>query len=681
MVKSISVKGETVEAAIEMALSILELTEEDVRIEVISNPKRNLFGLRKVLAEVNVTQIIEPPLSVEKPENQAVTMEQYLDEALATLDMDERKSDMNTLIPQGEELTGVRISDGKIDILFAGENYPMVRPGQNVKVTVNGKQVEEQTIISPGDELQVTVSDELIPPQFSIQLIEQNMLAMLTFTPGQQMKRTLRDTEFKQVLDIEADEEISYYNDIKPQQVVEQLKAMGVQKGLLFPAIKKVTEINKPYEIIVAKGVSPIEGLDGDLEMHINYKEKKPGELEKVDFRELNLIVSVEAGKVIATYIPSVAGTDGHDLFGKTIRAGKVKDIVIRKGKHVTQIGQDIVAEISGRPAVDWREMLVDIDVNPEHFHKGEVDLESGNIRFEGDVRIGGNVQTSMFVGATGTVFIEGIVTKATVHAMKSALVKGNVFSSTISVGQQEAIIGELTAQLKEILGSLEQIQDAIHRVLVIRGDEEDDLSTSELNQLIRLLLEKKYTTFQELNKNFIQKVKNHSQQLSAEWLEMADKLYTVFVTSQHKEVEDLNGFVLLVQEVQMLVDLYGVKATSNSLLSVPYAINSVLYSSGVIEVTSKGVYHSSVTAGDSVKVQGVCRGGEISASGKISLQETGSVNVVKTVVRTGAKGSITIGLAHAGTEIQVGNRHYTFIEKKLGVFARLDEEGELLIS
>ena len=370
-----------------------------------------------------------------------------------------------------QEVAGVRLLDGKIEALFSGENYPVILPGKNSKVEVNGEQIQERTIISPGDEVHVTVSDELIPPQFSIQLMEQNMLAMLTFTPGKKVKRTLRDTEFKQKLQIEIDEEIDYYNDIEPQLIVDRLKSLGIQKGLLFPAIKKLTEVIKPYEIIVAKGVPPVEGLDGDLEMHIDYKEKAPGELEKIDFRELNLIVSVEAGQVIATYIPSIAGTDGSRLtWTSNRRLKRLRILSYERVKMSSQMDNDIVAEISGRPAIDWREKMVDIEVNPEHFHKGEVDLESGNIRFEGDVRIGGGIQTAMFVGATGTVFIGGAVTKATIHAMKSAIVKGNVFSSTISVGQQEFIIGELTTQLKEILGLLEQIQDAIQSVQVIRG-------------------------------------------------------------------------------------------------------------------------------------------------------------------------------------------------------------------
>lgn len=661
MGKSISVKAETVEQAVQLALSILKLTMEEVHIEVVSNPKRNLFGLRKMMAEVTVTQL------------EAVSMDDKVEQV-------DEMTTLTSAVDKEEKAAGVRVIDGEIEVLFSDDTYPVIAPSQNSKVDVNGKRVKERTIISPGDEVHVTVSDELIPPQFSIQLLEQDMLAMLTLTPGKKVKRTIRDTEFQQVLQIEVDEEIDYYNDLEPQLIVERLKLMGIQKGLLFSAIKKVTEVDRPYEIIVAKGVPPIEGLDGDLEMHIDYKVKTPGELEKVDFRELNLIVSVEAGQVIATYIPSTPGKDGSSLFGKTIAAKKVEEIVVRTGKNVSQIGNDMIAEISGKPSVDWRQKLVDIDVNPEHFHKGEVNLESGNIRFEGDVRIGGSVQTAMFVGASGTVFIQGAVTKASVHATKSVIVKGNIFSSTINAGQQEFIIGELTMQLKEILGLLEQIQDAIHRVLVIRGDDGDDFTTSELNHLLRLLLEKKYPTFQELNKHFIQKVKNHSQSLSSEWTAIADKFYTIFVTSQHKELEDTESFGLLVQEVRTLVGLYGINM-SQAHLSVPYAINSVLYSSGTIEVTSKGVYHSSVTAGDSIQVKGVCRGGEFVATHKISLQETGSVNIVKTVVRTGAQGSITIGLAHAGTEIQVGNRQYTFMSKRMGVFAQLDEDGNLVVS
>jgi len=683
MGKSITVKAETIEEAVRLALSITELKLEEVRIEVLSNPRKNLFGYRKTLAEVNVTQIIDSPLATKKIQNYDLVIDQYLEKKVS---IEETDREWNDALPlQGlssaiSKVAGSRISNAKIDIQFSGEKYPIVIPGPNVNFLINGKQIKQQSIISPGDKVDVTVSDGLIPPSFEIQLIEQDMLAILTFTPGKKVKRTLRDKEFEQILHIEADEIIEYYNDLNPQVIVEHLKSLGIQKGLLFPAIKKVTDVIKPFETIVAKGIPSIEGLDADLEMHIDYQEKTPGELEKIDFHEVNLIVSVEAGQVIATYIPPFQGTPGSSLLGKVIPVKKANDIVLRLGKNVTQVGNDIVATTSGKPSVDWRNKLVKIDVNHEFHHHGEVNMGSGNIRFEGNVSVQGNIQPSMFVGATGSVSIEGSVTKATIHAMKSAEVKGNVFSSTISVGQHEFIIGELTTQLSEITGYLELIQAAIQQILLIRGETEDRLSSAELNHLIRLLLEKKYTAFQDLNRHFLQKVKNHSLQLPMEWTEMAAKLYEVFITSENKKLADMGSFELLIQEVKALVELYGEKAAPKLYLSVPYAINSVLYSNGNIEVTSKGLYHSSVTAGHDIKVHGVCRGGEIIAGNKISLQNVGSINVIKTVVRTGEKGNITIGHAHAGTEIHVGNRSYIFTASEMGVFARLDNEGMLLI-
>jgi len=683
MGKSITVKAETIEEAVRLALSITELKLEEVHIEVLSNPRKNLFGLRKTLAVVNVTQIIDSPLVTKKTQNRELAIEQY-PERLVPIEKTNREwndaQNFHGLSSAISKVAGSRIRNEKIEIQFSGNKYPIVIPNPNVNVLINGKRIKQQSIISPGDKVEVTVSDELLPPYFEIQLIEHDMLAILVFTPGKKVKRTLRDTEFEQILHIEADENIEYYNDLDPQVIVEHLKSLGIQKGLLFPAIKKVTDVIKPLETIVAKGVPPIAALDGDLEMHIDYEEKTPGELERVNFHEMNLIVSVEAGQVIATYIPPVQGTPGSSLLGKTISVKKANDIVLRLGANVTQVDNDIVAAISGKPSVDWRNKLVKIDVNHEFHHQGEVNMGSGNIRFEGNVSVQGNIQPSMFVGATGTISIGGSVTKATIHAMKSADVKGNVFSSTISVGQHEFIIGELTTHLSEITGYLELIQAAIQQILLIRGETEDSLSSAELNHLIRLLLEKKYTAFQDLNRDFLQKVKNHSLQLSVEWTEMAAKLYEVFITSENKKLEDMGGFDLLIREVKTLVELYGEIATPKLYLTVPYAINSVLYSNGNIEVTSKGLYHSSVTAGHDIKVHGVCRGGEIIAGNKISLQNIGSVNLIKTVVRTGEKGNITIGHAHAGTEIHVGNRSYTFTASEMGVFARLDDEGMLLI-
>lgn len=676
----VTVQARTVEEATEQALELIGLAREDVHVEVLSNPGRRLMGLRKVMAEVMVTQI-EEKAEEELPPNKALDFEQMIDEMMTgekpPVNLDSQKES----IPSATQSdTGARIYNGEIEFVFGEEQYPVIEPSSNVLLYVNEEQKTDKTMILPSDQVNITLCDELVLPNFSIKLIEQEMIALLTFTPGKRVIRALADTDFKTHLRIEVKEEIEYYNDLQPQQIVDELKAMGVQQGLLFPAIKKVIGVNKPYELIVAKGTLPVEGADGDLEVHINYEEFDPDSLEQVDFREMNVITNVIEGQVIATHILPVPGTEGRSLLGKSIPVKPVRDVVLRLGKNVEMVEQNVVATISGKPALDWREKLVKVEVNHEFHHPGEVDLESGNIRFEGDVRIGGNVLPSMFVGATGSIDVGGSVTKATVHAVKSAMIRGNVLSSTISVGKQEVVISELVGRLKDVVTLLDQIKEAVEQIFLIRGDAEDELSPSELKRLIYLLLEKKYSHFETLNKDFIQSVRKHAEQLTPEWSAIADKLYNIFVTPLNEELEGMAGFELLIEEAKVLVELYGFEVSPQTQLILPYAINSVLYSNGNIEITSKGVYQSTLTAEGNVTIRGVCRGGEIIAQNEVTLQETGSESPVKTVVKTSAAGRIKIGKAYVGTEIQVGMRKHSFSRDELDINARLDEEGELLL-
>lgn len=678
----VTVQARTVEEATEQALNLIGLSIDEVQVEVLSNPGRRLMGLRKVMAEVRLTQI-EDVVEEEK-----VLVRKGLDlesmvadlEEIASPPKEQRISEKRVSSEEQVEFGG-RIHQGEVECIFGEGRFPVVDPGDNVILHINEEQITEKTTIFPDDQVTLTITDELIPPQFSISLIEQEMIALLTFTPGKRVKRTLNDTDYKKILRIEAAEEIEYYNDLKPQQIVDELKTMGIQQGLLFPAIKKVTDVSKEYELIVAKGTLPVEGTDGDIEVHIDYEEFDPDSLEKVDFREMNAITNVKEGQIIATHILPIPGTEGRSLLGKVIPVKPVRDIIFRLGKNVEMIDQNVVATISGKPSLDWREKLVKVEVNHEFHHPGEVNIESGNIRFEGDVTIGGNILPSMFVGATGSIFIGGSVSKATVHAVKSAVIRGNVLTSTVSVGKQEVVISELVVRMKEVVTILEQIKNAIDQIFLIRGDEADVLTPGELKRLIYLLLEKKYSQFESLNKDFIKSVKKHKDELTSEWTDIADQLYNIFVTPLNEDLQGMDEFAKLIDDATTLVELYGVEASPQSQLIVPYAINSVLYSNGDIEVVSKGVYHSTLTAENNITINGVCRGGEIVAKNDVKLQETGSESPVKTVVKTSETGRIRIGKAFVGTEIQVGTRRHTFSRDAHQVYARLDEEGELKLT
>lgn len=677
MGKVITVKAETIEEAVRLGVSILGVELEEVEIEVLSNPGRSLFGLRKNMAEVCVTiKKNELPRQLEEMQKLEEFVESLADGPQKNSPSREKVFDSELV----ENETGARIINNKIELSFFGENYPVIEPKPNVRLFVNKEKVKKRVIIKPADEVCVKVSDELTPPFYSIKLIEQDMLAVISYSPGKKVNRMLENTEYKNVLKIEAVEDIEYYNDINPQVIVDELRSLGVQKGLIFPAIKNITEAVVKTKDVIAKGVQPIEGHDGDIVIHVGFGEEPVDELSTIDYREKSEILTIIAGGLIATRIPATPGKDGYTLLGKVIPAKKVKEIIVHTGKNVEMINDDIVAMIAGKPLIERRNKYIKIDVYKELVHKGEVDLKSGNIRFEGDLRISGNIHPSMYVSASGSIYIGGSISKATVQSAKAITVAGNVFTSTISVGKQNRVLVELADNLGEILNYLEQLRDAVRQVLLVRGEANEDLTTAELNHLIRLLLEKRYTAFQELNKHFIQKVKNHSMELPTEWVELANEIYGIFIHTLSEKLKDAVGLDILIEKARLLVELYSEEPEPKSILSVPYAINSELYCSGNIAITSKGLYHSFVTAGHNISVNGVCRGGEIFAENQVILHESGSKNMVKTVVRTGVKGSIRIGYAYAGTEVYVGAKGYVFQSDKSNVYVKLDENADLSV-
>ncbi|MFC5602097.1 FapA family protein [Sporosarcina koreensis] len=314
-----------------------------------------------------------------------------------------------------------------------------------------------------------------------------------------------------------------------------------------------------------------------------------------------------------------------------------------------------------------------------EFFYDGNVDIRSGNIQFDGDVRIGKGVEASMFVSATGKVFIQGSVQKATVEAGTSAIIEGNVLSSTVEVGMQEVLEEVLAAQLSGLLTYLDRISGAILEIIHIRGVQPAEVDAKELKDLVRVTLKEEYLEFQHDKLEFIQKVKNHSTQLSSDWERITGKLYNIFTNTSMTVVRNAEEFSQLLKEAHMLIEQYSAMGSGGSQLKLPYAINSVLSCNGTIEVTDFGLYNCSVTAKNRVSVEGCCRGGVIVAGEKVSIKETGSTKGVKTVVKTESGGTITIGLARCGTEIWVGDEVYHVDADELGIHARM-KDGQLQI-
>ncbi len=676
---SIQTKGETIEAAVNKALALLGATINEVNVTVLSSPAKSLFGLRKRPAEVLVIKKAVPLIEMEqkKPFNIDESIDLPLDdrEDEQHLKRDQSNTDEQVLLKK--EGPCVYVQNGRVLVHSEGDRYPFIEPADNVRVIVNGRQIEERTTVTPLDNILVHVTDEVSASKMDIQLIEQDMLAVLSYEPGKRINRYLNDMQPALTLRIEAEEEVLESNDIEVKKVMKRLQELNVTHGILRHTIIDACRNPSSKDYIIAKGTYPTEGLNGDVHVLVREPDEMSwNEVEKVDYREKNIFVNVEEGEMIAEVISSVPGMAGTDLLGKPILPKAVKDVTVRLGKNVIVTDKKIIALKDGRPKLEWRGMLFKADVMEELVHSKDVDLDSGNIHFQGDVRVLGNVQESMTVESGGNIFVKGTVSKAHLESGHSVTVKSNVFSSTISAGKSNIVIDELVAQAKEILYYLDHMMLAIKQLIMVRREKENALQVGELHYVIRLLLERKYTDFRGILLRFVKNVNEHQPILEKEWMTSSARLHSMFIALSKEQINKVAAIKELTDELRQLYELYSIPVEPSCQLTVPYAINSSLYSSGDLVVSGQGIYHCRVRTGNDVFIRGVCRGGEIVAGHNVTIDEVGSEAGSKTRIHVPENGIIKMNTVFEDTTIQIGSRVHTFAVAAYHVNAQLEQNG-----
>jgi len=216
------------------------------------------------------------------------------------------------------------------------------------------------------------------------------------------------------------------------ESVLETLNSLGVH-NLDADAVTTATGVNwegKP--VLIASGRPPRHGVDGRIEYKfdtecdgkVTFYEDDDG---RVDFRKLDLITHVKNGDVIAEIIDPTAGEYGENVFGDTIPA--------QPGKHVQykgHLGPNVSLDESERKAVAKVSGLVTLDrgrivVSPLYKINGDVNFETGNIEFDGEVVINGCVREDFRVEATGSVQVVKNIERATVVAGTDICVGGGI--------------------------------------------------------------------------------------------------------------------------------------------------------------------------------------------------------------------------------------------------------------
>jgi uncharacterized protein len=217
-------------------------------------------------------------------------------------------------------------------------------------------------------------------------------------------------------------------------EMLNELKNHGIVFGILTEVIQEMVTlktINK--QVKIAQGIAPLPGTDGRVEIAVDISSiGKPKVLAdgRVDHHNIAYVLSVTKGEVLARHIPPVRGESGIMVTGKQILPLPPADKTLSHGAGtvISPLDQNLlVAEIDGGFWVGERGI---IEVHNEKTITGDIDYQTGDINFPGDLTITGTVRSGFSVETKGSLVINGSVEDCKIKCKGNLVIKGGAFSS-----------------------------------------------------------------------------------------------------------------------------------------------------------------------------------------------------------------------------------------------------------
>lgn len=213
------------------------------------------------------------------------------------------------------------------------------------------------------------------------------------------------------------------------KEILSDLEFKNISNGIDAEAIQKfLADRQYCVDYIFAKGTPPVNGEDARIEYLFNTSHNlrpKKNEDGSVDYRELNTISRVEEGQLLAKLHPAVPGKDGVDVCGSPVHGRQEKNLKLEFGNNITLSDDktEIYSNVTGHASlVNDKVFVEDVYDVP-----ADVDNTTGNIVYDGNVTIKGNVKSGFSVKAKGDIVVDGVVEAAFLSAGGQIVVKRGI--------------------------------------------------------------------------------------------------------------------------------------------------------------------------------------------------------------------------------------------------------------
>lgn len=261
---------------------------------------------------------------------------------------------------------------------------------------------------------------------------------------------------------------------ITRDDIINALVYAKVKCGLDEMAITDFLS-NRRYctDYFLAKATPPVQGHDAKITYHFNTDltlKPKTNDDGSVDFHQLDMISHCNKGDLLATLIPMDLGKPGIDVCGTILRPLKVNNMVLRHGNkiHLSEDGLNMYSEVDGHVTLtDGRVFVSDTFDVPAN-----VDASTGDITYEGNVVVKGNVITGFSIRAKGDVEVNGVVEGAYIEAGGQIILKLGIQGMNKGILKAKGnIISKFIENAEVNAGGYVTTESILHSKVSAKGD------------------------------------------------------------------------------------------------------------------------------------------------------------------------------------------------------------------
>lgn len=216
---------------------------------------------------------------------------------------------------------------------------------------------------------------------------------------------------------------------LNEQDIRSAITREGIKYGVQNGAIQEFLH-HRVYntDFVIAKGLDVVEGKSAEIKYYFQTdRSLKPKRNEdgSVDFHQLDMISHVNKDQLIAELVPADVGVPGIDVYGNIIRPQKVANKILRHGNNIylSEDGLKMYSGVSGHAELTGDKVFVSNTFEV----LADVDTSTGDIDYDGNVHVKGNVRTGFTVRAKGDIVVDGVVEGAELYSEGQIILKRGI--------------------------------------------------------------------------------------------------------------------------------------------------------------------------------------------------------------------------------------------------------------